>query len=142
MNKKETETLLAELQTEKDITSFLSSNTAELIELNLSSFLHKLLQDNRFKKSDVIQASGLDKTYAYHIFAGTKQPSRPKILAIALSMNLSLKQTQQLLRHARLNLLYPRDRWDAIIIIAIQEHFTVIETNTLLCQLNESIFLY
>lgn len=142
MSIKDTDKLLAELKTEKNISKFLYTNVDELTELNLAVFLENLLANKHLKKADVINNSGLDKTYAYHIFSGTKHPSRPKILAIAISMQLTLEETQHLLLNAHLNTLYPRNKWDAVIIIALQQKFTVIETNSLLEQLNETLLLY
>ena len=142
MSIKDTDKLLTELTEEQNIKNFLGLNANELTELNLAIFLKSLLLNKNLKKAAVINNSGLDKTYAYHIFSGTKQPSRPKILVIGISMQLTLDEMQHLLLHAHLNILYPRNKWDAIIIVAIKQKFSVIETNSLLEQLNETLLLY
>ena len=137
---KDTDELFTELLQEKCVENFLSRNQDELI-LPLTEYLEKILTEKSLSKADVIKLSGLNREYAYHIFSGKKNPSRQKILALALAMNLNLDETQRLLRHAQLNLLYPRKEWDAIIISAIEQNLSVMETNELLHRLGETIFL-
>ena len=112
-------------------------------EANLKEFLQNLLETKQLNKTEVIKNSGLDKTYAYKIFSGEKKnPSRTKILALALSMQLNEDETNHLLWHACHNALYPRNRWDSIIIFALKEHFSVVDTNLLLIQYGEKETLY
>ena len=86
--------------------------------------------------------SGLERTYAYHIFSGQKsKPARTKLLALSRAMNLNLDETQHLLRYAKLNTLYARDPWDAVVILAIERDFSVEDTNRLLDDLGEKTML-
>ena len=137
---KDTDELFTELKTEKCVENFLSRNQDEIM-LPLNEYLGKILSEKNLSKADVIKRSGLNREYAYHIFSGTRNPSQPKVLALALAMNLNLDETQRLLRHAQQSLLYPRKEWDAIIISAIEQKLSVMETNELLHRLGEEIFL-
>ena len=104
----------------------------------LNEYLEKLLAEKNLEKKEVVERSGLNREYAYHIFSGLKKnPSRPKILAIALSMKLNLDEIQYLLRYARLGALYPRNQWDAVIISAVEQKLSVAQTNELLYRLGE-----
>ncbi len=96
------------------------------------------MTEKNLTKKEVIERSGLNREYAYHIFSGLKKnPSRPKILALAMAMGLNLEEVQYLLRYAGLGLLYPRNQWDAIIISAVEQKFNVAQTNELLYRLGE-----
>ena len=48
-----------------------------------------------------------------------------------------MDEIQYLLRYAGFGLLYPRNQWDAIIISAVEQKFTVAQTNELLYRLGE-----
>ena len=141
MHEKDTEELFSELKEDEDIRQFLSKNRKEF-RLPLREYLEQLLEKKGLRKMDVIQASLLDRAYAYHIFSGAKEnPSRRKLLPLALAMHLDLDETQHLLRYAGETMLYPRNPWDSIIISAIQKGLSMKETNTLLSQMGESQML-
>lgn len=107
---KSTGELFTELREDKNVGDYLQRNRDELI-LPLSEYLEKLLAEKNLTKKDVIERSGLNREYVYHIFSGLrKNPSRPKILAIAVAMELSLEEIQYLLRYSNLGLLYPRNQ--------------------------------
>ena len=141
MHEKDTDELFSELEEDTDIRRFLSQNKKEFLR-PLHEFLGELLQQKHMKKTDVIREARLERAYGYHIFAGTKpNPSRTKLLPIALAMHLNLEETQKLLRYAEQNMLYPRNPWDSIIISAIRQGLSVNDTNTLLSQLGEKQML-
>ena len=87
----------------------------------------------------IITKSQLEQIYAYHIFAGRKKnPSRNKILALALSMELTQKEAQRLLYYAGSERLYPKNAWDSVIIYALNNKMSVDETNALLLKLSQA----
>ena len=138
---KKTDELFSELRGDSNIKNYLRRNQEEFV-IPLSDYLINLLTEKNLTKQAVIERSGIQREYAYHIFSGTKKnPSRPKILALALAMDLNLEKTQYLLRYAKQSPLYPRNPWDSIIISAIEQKLNVLQTNELLNQLGETIFL-
>lgn len=138
---KDTDELFVELREDNDIKNYLRRNHDEFV-LPLSEYLENLLAEKNLTKQAVIERSGVQREYAYHIFSGLKKnPSRPKILALAFAMDLNLDETQYLLRYAKQSPLYPRNPWDSIIISAIEQKLTVIQTNELLCRLGETVLL-
>ena len=138
---KDTDELFIELKSERNVEDYLTRNKNEFM-ISLSEYLENLLAEKNFIKQEVVKKSGLNREYAYHIFAGNrKNPSRPKILAIGIAMDLNLDEMQYLLKYAKLPPLYPRNSWDAIIISAIEQKLDVIQTNELLHQLGENILL-
>ena len=138
---KDTDELFVELREDNDIKNYLRRNRAEFVQ-PLSEYLANLLAQKQLSKQAVIERSGVQREYAYHIFSGLKKnPSRPKILALAFAMNLTLEETQYLLRYSKQSPLYPRNPWDSIIISAIDQRLSVLQTNELLSQLGETVFL-
>ena len=138
---KDTDELFVELREDNDIKNYLRRNRAEFVQ-PLSEYLANLLAQKQLSKQAVIERSGVQREYAYHIFSGLKKnPSRPKILALAFAMGLTLEETQYLLRYAKQSPLYPRNPWDSIIISAIDQKLSVLQTNELLSQLGETLFL-
>lgn len=141
MHDKDTDELMGELKRDGDIEAFLSDNEGEFLK-PLSVYLNEILSKKQLIKSEIVAKSGLERTYAYHIFSGQKsKPARTKLLALSRAMNLSLDETQHLLRYAKLNTLYARDPWDAVIILAIERELTATETNRLLDDLGEKTLL-
>ena len=138
---KDTDELFTELHEDSNIKNYLRRNRNEFV-LPLGEYLESLLAQKNLTKQAVIEKSGVQREYAYHIFSGLKKnPSRPKILALAFAMELNLEETQYLLRYAKQSPLYPRNPWDSVIISAIEQRLTVLQTNELLNQLGETIFL-
>ena len=138
---KDTDELFVELKEEKNLENYLSRNQNEFV-IPLHEYLKNLLKEKNLDLKEIVRKSNLNRVYAYHIFSGQrKNPSRPKILAIGIAMDLNLKEIQYLLKYAELPPLYPRSQWDSIIISAVEQNLNVFETNNLLNQLGEKIFL-
>lgn len=138
MAAKNTEELENELSSSTDIKKYLSTNEGERQDRTLSEYLNELLTVKKLNKAEVIKNSLLEKTYAYHIFAGRKKnPSRKKALALALAMKLSRKETQHLLYYAGCRELYVRNPWDSVIFYGLEHGYSVMDTNLLLEKLGE-----
>lgn len=138
---KSTGELFTELKTEKNLGDWRKNNNDEFVT-PLNEYLQKLLEEKNLERTEVIERAGLNREYVYHIFSGTKKnPSRPKLLALAIAMDLNLEEIQYLLRYAGLGILYPRNSWDAVIISAVEQKLNVLETNELLHRLGETTFL-
>ncbi len=139
--RKDTDELFFELKEERDLQSYRDRNQSEFL-VPLHEYLESLLTAKNLLKLDVIEQSGLNREYAYHIFSGNrKNPSRPKILALAIAMGLDFDEIQYLLRYAGQSPLYPRNPWDSVIISAIRQKLTVPQTNDLLNQFGETLLL-
>ena len=138
---KSTGELFTELKQEKNLRDWRTNNSSEFV-MSLGEYLTKLLTDKNLSKQEVIERSGLNREYAYHIFSGKrKKPSRPKVLALSIAMGLNLDEVQYLLRYAQHGVLYPRNQWDAVIISAVEQGLSVLQTNELLNQLGETELL-
>lgn len=101
-------------------------------EMNFVTYLEILLLKKDISKSELIKISNLHRTYAYQIFNGQKKPSRSKIIQIALALQLDIRETNNLLSLSDNGYLYPKVRYDAIILYALDHKKSIIDTNIIL----------
>lgn len=126
-----TEDLMNTLKT-TDINTYLSENSSEF-NMTLPKYFNKLIQDKGITSTDLVINSKLEKSYCYQILNGTKKnPSRDKILAIAIGSKFTLEETQRALKIANVGILYAKSKRDSIIIYAIENHLGHIDTAALL----------
>jgi hypothetical protein len=98
----------------------------------LCQYLDHLRKTIGIGKEELFARSSISSSYGHEIIKGTKHPTRNKIIQLAFGMRLELTETQKLLwlsRHATLDSLF---RWDAVIIDAIEQKYTVTKTNLIL----------
>lgn len=142
MTDKDTLELEHQLSIAEEIETILLDDRDNIPDMTVSEYLTELLEKHQLNKTDVIAASNLDRHYAYHILSGEKkQPSRQKVLALAVAMGLSKTETQQLLYYAKVNQLYVRNTWDKVILHAIEKKLSVQETNRILSDFHLSPLL-
>lgn len=98
----------------------------------LSGYLQKLIEKKKIKRAEAVRKSGLDRSYGHQIISGRKVPSRDKLIALSFGMNLDLDEVNDLLKVSRNRTLYSRDQRDAVIIFALSNKLSIIETNQLL----------
>lgn len=123
--------LFGELK-KNNLVSYFENNQNEFL-IPLNEYLQLLLEEKNLIKLDVIRQSHMDRHYAYHIFSGKKMnPSRNKVLSLAIALKLNLQETQELLQHSRHCELCPRSSFDSIIISSILQNLDVPQTNSLL----------
>ena len=130
---KDTEQLENELVAAADVKNFLNDNKENFKNYTLAEYLNKLLAEKKLSKAEIIKFSQLDATYVYRVFSGvTKKPARQNVIALALALKLSPKETNYLLYYAGVEKLYVRNEWDSIIFFALENNLSVAETNELL----------
>lgn len=114
----------------------------KILELpTLPEYLSEMLVLHNIEKTACIETSTLSRTYAYQIFSGKRKPGRNRLLALCLSMHLSLKETQLALNIAQLAILFPKRKRDAVIIFALEKKLSVQQTNHLLFELEEKYLI-
>ena len=83
--KMETDKLLDALKTDH-----ISNVLDQVADYNFAGYLNKLIADKGVKKSDLFNEAAIERSYGYQILKGRRLPSRNKVLALALSLKLSL----------------------------------------------------
>ena len=128
--RKTTEELLNILKSKRSYDDFLKEQIDELYFASISEYLEILLAQKGLKKSDVITKANLDKSYAYQIFNGNKtNPSRDKLIMLAIGMELNLDETRTLLKISNVSDLYIRNPRDSAIIFCLENKLDLIRTN-------------
>ena len=134
---KDTEQLQHELKEADSMEKFFAENGEHLRRLTLAEYLERLLEEKQLTKAEVVRRSNLDKVYSYHIFSGyRKNPSKEKVLSLALALGLSPEEAQRLLYYAGAKQLYVRDPWDSVLWYALEHGLSVADVNELLENLN------
>lgn len=127
---KSTTELLNELKNFDSFKKYEKINKNSMINKTLSQYLCDLLEEKHLKKSDVIRKGELNESYAYQMFSGVKStPSKDKLICLSIGMDLSVDETNSLLKLAGLSPLYPRIKRDSIIIINMNNKKSVVEIN-------------
>lgn len=130
-----TDKLLKQLRS-ADSLSKLNEYTEALSEQTgfrtFAEYMAAHIAQHNISESALIQASQIQRNYAYQILNGSKNPGREKVLALCLAAHMNYDETQKALALANLGKLYPRRKEDSIIIFAIEHQLSVQQTNELL----------
>ena len=89
------------------------------------------------ENSELIQKSGLERSYYYQVMKGTRSPGRDKVLRLCIAAGLSLRETTRALELSGNAPLYPKNRRDIIITVAINQSASVDDANLLLYKYGE-----
>lgn len=121
---KTTEELLNTLK-QTDIETFWKEHQEDLVQVKPHEFLAELIVRSELRKAEIIRKSEFDTVYFHQIVAGTKVPSRDKVLRILIALGTPFTDCQLLLRLYGHAILYPRVRRDGCLIYGINNHFTL-----------------
>lgn len=102
-----------------------------------SQLLLELLETAGLTAPEWMTAADVSKSYGYQILRGERVPGRDILLRTALSLGLSLKETQRLLAVGGCGALYPRVRRDAAVIFALNQKMSLLQAEELLSSLPE-----
>ena len=83
-------------------------------------YMDELLARKQMKRQDVLLRANLPQKYGYKLLSGESHTTdRDKILRICFALELSLKETQRVLKLYGMNELYPKNRRDVALIVAL-----------------------
>ena len=129
---KDTAKIVEELGLCDDFTTFYDENKEYMVDQSLPELLAELVEQKGIRKSYAIKAAELSEVYGYQIFSGIRHPERKKLLCLAVGMNLTLDETQNLLRCAGYSPLYVKLPFDSVVIYGICKRLSVIKINEIL----------
>lgn len=136
MTKKTTE-MLEQLKTAESLTGYLEDNREQLIDSTMSTQLEAALAETGLTKADVLRRAEINDIYGYQLFTGNRKPSRDKLIALCIGMELTLDRSQQLLKATGFAPLYAKSKRDSILIFGIQNKQSVFEINNALYEHDE-----
>lgn len=134
---KETKEMLEQLKRAESLDGYLAENTAEMVDGTLQTHLTALLEETGLSKSEVLRRAEINDIYGYQLFAGSRRPSRDKLVALCVGFGLSDERAQQLFKAVGFAPLYPKNRRDSILLFGLQKGYTVLQINNVLYEHGE-----
>ena len=136
---KSTDELINDLK-KQDQTSFLENET-DYVQSG-GAYLSKLLKEHHLQPGNLIRDLELERSYAYQILRGTRKPTRILLLRIGFYLQLSLSEFQRMLSICQRAILYPRNRFDAAIIYALEHDMSIDDLNDLLEEISQLFYFF
>lgn len=132
VKKVRTSTLLQRLFQAPNLEGFIKDNADVLQMPSFHTYIAELCRVMSLVPERVIKQSLIERTYGHQLFNGTRKPSRDKVIQLAFGFGLDIEGTQELLKIARMNSLYPRIKRDAVILYCLNHHLSVMEVQDML----------
>ena len=126
---KSTDELMNELLKANNIGEYLKENSQYMVSDELSTYLNNIIAKKGLVKSEVIKKTEFSEVMGYQIFSGTRLPSRDSLICICVAMDMTIDETQAILKIAGFAALYPKAKRDSIIIKGVSEKKTVAQIN-------------
>lgn len=142
-HKKRTTEILNEIRSAADFDSFAARNGDEFsYRPTVGKYIKDVLQ-SRQQSIDIPELAtliGISRSYLYQLIPAKdippktvkNNPDRKLLLAIAIALKFSVDETQHLLKYAGEPELYPRRKFDAAILFALERRLRLVDTNILL----------
>lgn len=108
-------------------------------DLDFSTYICTLMRTLNVTKFQLSQRTNINNHDYYQILNGSTYPSRDNVIQLSIGLQLGLKDTNNLLSISHNGALYPKVNRDAIIIVALKQHYSVTKTNELLDNYNYDI---
>ena len=105
--------------------------------ISFVDYIEALIKEHGVSKVWLLDGICVERSYGYQIMNGRRMPTRIILLRIAILLHLDLKETQRLLSVGRKEALYPKNRFDAILIFAIGHDYDLHQTEELLVSMGE-----
>ncbi len=126
---KETDDLKQELMNTANLSSFLSANSDLIQGDDIQDKLNEFFIKSKLSKAELARRSGISEVYLHQLFSGRRKPSRDRLICLAIGLEISMEETQELLRHCGQAELYARSKRDAVIIYGISHNMDLPEIN-------------
>lgn len=107
----------------------------------LAGYLRDLLVEKGLTRAEAIRASGLNATFGYQLFQGTRRAGRDHAIMLAFGLRCTLDEAQHLLRFAGVSELWCKVRRDAVIIFCLDRGLSRQECDDELFALGERTLL-
>lgn len=137
MEEKSTSGLMSELMRSENLDCYIKANHEFLKTQSVAGCINQIISYKGLTRADVAKASGLNVIYAYQVMAGSRKPTRDKLLCLCRAMDLTIDEVQELLKHCGYAALYPRRKRDAVILFAWEKGKGILDINETLFQHGE-----
>lgn len=139
MNKstKEIENRIDKMKDQNDLEHFLK----EYHEPTLLRKMEELVEKYNVKLSKIQVDSGISRSLFYAMISGSRTPKKQHVLRIAFALNLSLEETNELLKIAKLKELYAKNKEDAVILFGLKNNLSIYQIDELLKEIKSDLRL-
>lgn len=136
-DRKDTDNLRQELMEESDIDSYLKENSDNFVDSSVTELIGEFYERQGIPKAELARRACISEVYLHQLFSGRRKPSRDRLLCLCIGMELTIDETQQMLKQAAFAQLYPRVKREAIICHGIVHRTPLNEINDKLFAENE-----
>lgn len=92
-------------------------------------YMDEIISKKNLKRQDIFQRADLPQKYGYKLLSGESHTKdRDKLLRIFIAIGMNLKEVQRALALYGMPVLYPKKPRDAVLIVAINEGITSVDT--------------
>ena len=157
-HKKRTTEILNEIRaaakkSDDDFDKFIDGNSDEFsYNPQIGRYIKDVLRSRRqpLNVPELAALTGISRSYLYQLIPAKdtppktvkNNPDRKILLAIAVALKFSVDETQHLLKYADEPELYPRRKFDAVIIYALERRMRLVDTNILLASKQCDLLLF
>ena len=141
MKTRTTDEMNTELIKADNLMKVLEENNDNFSDKEFPNLLKEQISAKKISKSNLAKASGMSDVYLHQLLSGRRTPSRTRLLCICIGLGLTVEEAQEFLYHAGIGPLYPRNRWDAIIIYGLSHKLDLFTINDLLFDANEKTLI-
>ena len=125
--------VLSGIDNTKDMEKFMEEPKVIDSFKNFPDYFRSLSAVQQLESGELIQRSGLERSFYYQVMKGTRNPSRDKVLRLCIAAGLTLRETTRALELSGNAPLYPKNRRDIILTVAINQQCCVEYANLRLC---------
>lgn len=129
--------ILAKIDTTQEMEQYLEIPQVADSFQSFPEYFLSLEAVQEMDRGNLIKNSGLERSYFYQVMKGTRSPGRDKVLRLCLAAGLNLHETTRALELSGNAVLYPRNRRDIILTVAVNQMADVDDTNLLLFKYGE-----
>ena len=129
--------VLSNIDNTRDMEKFMEQPKVADCFRNFPDYYRSLSSVQQVDSGELIRRSGLERSYYYQVMKGTRSPSRDKVLRLCIAAGLSLRETTRALELSGNAPLYPKNRRDIILTVAINQSASVDDANLLLFKYGE-----
>jgi transcriptional regulator with XRE-family HTH domain len=131
-----TEILKNRLLQSENIEDFIEAHHKNLSANTFKDYIYALIEHKGLKISEALGMAQMSESYGYQLFNGKRQPSRDKVIQLALGLGLSLSETNRLLKLAGKSELYVKEQRDAVFMFALNKKWSLFDVEDLLLDRN------
>lgn len=85
---------------ESNIDSYIKENEPYFIDRSVTELLSALYEKQNISKAELARRASMSEVYLHQLFYGRRKPSRDKLLCLCIGMELTIEETQRLLKEA------------------------------------------